>query len=72
MPRKRRKHAEMAVYFQDQAPRIGSGWRGINVVTLGRKWVRIESHASGKTARLSLRVWNALLASKANQRAAQA
>jgi hypothetical protein len=30
----------MLVYFQDEAPRIGSGWYDIDVVSRGRKWVR--------------------------------
>lgn len=39
------------VYFQDEAPRIGCGWRRCNVM-IGRKWIRITERATGKRAKL--------------------
>ena len=43
--------ATMRVYFEDEAPRIGAGWRTVHVV-LGYKWARIKCAASGRGCRL--------------------
>jgi hypothetical protein len=34
----------MRVFFMDEAPRIGSGWRIVSVMN-GRKWVRLACEA---------------------------
>jgi hypothetical protein len=60
MPRRKRKQADLRVYFGDEVPRIGCGWRGIDIVTLGRKWVRIKELGSGRAARLKRPVWDQL------------
>jgi len=59
MPR-RRKRAEMRVYFQDEVPAIGCGWRFIDIVQRGRKWIRIKEHATGRTARLAVAAFDRL------------
>lgn len=43
----------MRLYFEDEAPRIGSGWRTVEV-KVGRKWVRFADTASDAKARLPL------------------
>ena len=43
-------------YFQDEAPRIGCGWRRCNVV-IGRKWIRITERATGKKAKLPMALY---------------
>lgn len=59
--RKRRfKQADCRVFFMTEAPRIGSGWRGVTVVKVGRKWVRIKETSTGIPARLELSVWKEL------------
>jgi hypothetical protein len=60
MKRKRRKKADCRVWFQDEAPTIGNGLRGVTVVKIGRKWVRIQETSTGRAARLPLRVWEEL------------
>lgn len=44
----------MRVYLQDEAPRIGCGWRIVQAMT-GRKWVRIAS-VDGR-GKLTKAVW---------------
>lgn len=44
-------HAKMRLYFEDEAPRIGSGWRTV-YVNLGYKWARIRCAASGRGTKL--------------------
>lgn len=41
------------VYFQDEAPRIGCGWRRCDVI-VGRKWIRIIERATGRKAKLPM------------------
>lgn len=33
---------QMKIYFEDEAPRIGCGWRLV-AVTIGRKWIRVRT-----------------------------
>lgn len=40
------------LYFEDEAPQIGCGWRVVNV-TVGRKWVRVSVPANGARARFA-------------------
>jgi hypothetical protein len=44
------------VQFQDEAPAIGSGWRAVHVA-IGRKWVRIFDHCTGRRSRLHVDKW---------------
>lgn len=39
------------IYFHDEAPKIGCGWRRCNI-EVGRKWVRITERATGARVRL--------------------
>jgi len=51
------KTKEHLIYFKDEAPRIGSGWRKVTVKK-GRKWV----HLFGKDAKkkLLMRQWKVM------------
>jgi hypothetical protein len=53
---RRKKQAELVVWFSDPAP-FGCGMRGVNVVTVGPKWARIEHHVTKDKARLKRAVW---------------
>ena len=43
------------VFFEDEAPRIGSGWRWVTY-KIGRKWVRFTSIGDGGKARLPIKM----------------
>lgn len=43
------------VYFQDEAPRIGCGWRRCDV-KIDRVWIRIRERATGRRAKLPKRL----------------
>lgn len=47
----------MRVYFHDEAPRIGCGWRLVSV-KVGREWVRLASR--GGRAKLTKSAWAAI------------
>jgi hypothetical protein len=47
--------ARMRVYLHDEAPRIGCGWRIVQVMT-GRLWVRLADSA-GNRAKLTKALW---------------
>lgn len=57
---RRRRPSDFRVYLRDEAPSIGCGWRGIDLVKLGHKWVRLRETATGRSARISLAQWTAL------------
>ena len=44
------------IFLQDEVPAIGSGWRNIEVVRLGYKWVLIKHQGKGK--RIKRKVWD--------------
>jgi hypothetical protein len=47
--------------FDNEAPRIGCGVRGIIVRKRGRKWVYIAETATGYTAKLSVRTFDEMV-----------
>lgn len=50
---------KLQVYFEDEAPRIGAGWRLV-YAKIGRKWVRLVEHGSGHRTKLSRKTFNTL------------
>lgn len=40
------------IFFEDEAPRLGAGWRIVNV-QVGRKWVRLRDDMD-RTARFTI------------------
>lgn len=61
--RKRRKPLPantLRVYFQDEAPHIGAGWRLIELVSLGHKWAKLRDVSTDTRARLPRAVWIAI------------
>lgn len=50
---------KLQVYLEDEAPKIGAGWRLVNA-TVGRKWVRMVESGSGRKAKLTVDVWKRL------------
>lgn len=48
----------MRVFLQDEAPRVGSGWRIITAL-IGRKWVKIASKKG--RARLTKKQWQTIV-----------
>jgi hypothetical protein len=43
---------QVKIFFEDEAPRIGSGWRLVTA-KIGRKWVRLYG-PQGRRARFTL------------------
>lgn len=41
----------MRIYLEDECPRIGSGWRTVEI-KMGRKWAHLIDTANGHRARL--------------------
>jgi len=50
----------MRVYFEDEAPRIGAGWRTVHA-TLGPKWARLRCAASGRGVKIRRAVFDRVL-----------
>lgn len=49
----------LMVQFEDEAPRIGSGWR-LLTVEIGWKWVRLINKSANKRARIKREVFDRL------------
>lgn len=45
------------VYFRDEAPAIGCGWRGIELLDMGWKWARIRERSTGTVVRMLAKNW---------------
>jgi hypothetical protein len=58
--RRGKMHLTMRVYFEDEAPRIGAGWRTVHVTSLGYKWARLKCAASGRGVRIRRAVFDQL------------
>lgn len=46
------------IYFQDECPRIGAGWRVVNVRE-GDKWAYLSTD-TGRKARIKIDLWDKL------------
>ena len=47
------------LYLKDEAPRIGSGWRVVNLVRLGPKWATVKSaYGPRVTKKFRRSVWD--------------
>lgn len=57
MARKRKK-SDLRLYLQDEAPRVGSGWRGVQVVKVGRVWAHLRETSTGITFKLPVEMYN--------------
>ena len=50
-----------SLYLKDEAPRIGSGWRVVNLVRLGPKWATVKSaYGPRVTKKFRRSVWDRL------------
>jgi hypothetical protein len=60
-PRRRKAKGEtIRVHLDNEIPRIGSGFRLVTVVRLGRKWVSLAVAGRAKNLRVSRRVWDSI------------
>lgn len=59
---RKRQRSDLHVYLQGQCSRIGDGWRGVQIVTLGRKWVRFRELSSCRACKVARQVWDRLVA----------
>lgn len=50
------------VYLEDEAPRLGAGWRLV-VAKIGWKWVRLYDRM-GRTQRIKRGVWDNIITSQ--------
>lgn len=47
------KESRMRLFFEDECPRIGSGWRTIDI-KVGRKWITFQDSANGTKAKMAM------------------
>ena len=45
--KRKRRPQLITIHLEDQPPRIGSGFRQVEVVTVGHKWVTVRSWPGG-------------------------
>ena len=49
------------LHLKDEAPRIGSGWRVVNLVRIGPKWATVKAaYGSLVTKKFRRSVWDGL------------
>lgn len=46
------------VHFHDEAPRLGCGVRGVELIRLGWKWALIRERSTGLAVRVGRKVWD--------------
>ena len=55
------QHSQYIVHLHDEAPKIGSGVRIVEAISIGWKWVRIKSPCNTKSAtKLRRSVWDSI------------
>ena len=51
------------VHLMDEAPRIGSGWRIVEIISVGYKWATIRYAPLGVRAKIRRKVWDQIVES---------
>lgn len=60
MTRKRIYKMEWRIYLMQEAPSVGIGWRGIAVISEGRKWIYLIETATEIKFKLLKEVWDGM------------
>lgn len=60
VPKTTEVHDLFVVHLNDEIPLLGSGVRLVELVQLGRKWVRIKKPGSDRHARIPIKLWYSL------------
>ena len=58
MAKKKRPRSDVEIYLEDQCPRIGSGMRGITIISVGPKWAKFKETCTERTGKLERREWD--------------
>lgn len=59
---RRRRRSDLRIFLTDQCRSIGTGWRGVQIVKVGRLWVRFRETSSCRLCRLARKEWERLAA----------
>lgn len=57
---RRKKKSDIRIYLENEATRIGSGWRGVQIVKVGRKWVSLRETSTGLPFKLPKRMFESM------------
>ena len=60
---RKRKRSDLRIHLGNQCPRIGSGVRGVQIVSVGPKWVHFRETATQTPGKLSRKDWDRLVRS---------
>jgi hypothetical protein len=55
---KKRPRSDARIYLQDECPAMGSGERGIQIVSVGPKWARFKETATQVNCRVPRSCWD--------------
>lgn len=55
---KRKKKSDLRLYLYDEVPRVGSGWRGVQVVKIGRVWARLRETSTEIPFKIPVKLYN--------------
>ena len=69
MTKKRKQRSDLEVYLQGHCSRIGDGLRGVQIVKIGRLWVKFRTTHDCKTCTVTRAVWEKLAARAYSRRA---
>lgn len=58
-PKPRKGFRRTRVQLMDEMPRIGNGWRILDV-KIGRKWAHVHDPNSGRRSRIARRIWESI------------
>lgn len=57
---RKRTRSDLRVFLQDEAPRVGCGWRGVKIRKVGPKWAHLVETATGTGFKVPRRVWDSM------------
>jgi len=54
---RKKKRSDLRLYLYDEVSRVGTGWRGVQVIKIGRVWAHLRETSTGITFKLPVELF---------------
>jgi hypothetical protein len=58
---RKKKRSDARLYLYDEVPRVGSGWRGVQVIKIGRVWAHLRETSTDITFKLPVDLYKRMI-----------
>ncbi len=58
---RKKKRSDLRLYLYDEVPRVGTGWRGVQVIKIGRVWAHLRETSTGLAFKLPVDLYKRMI-----------